>query len=365
MFDFENVIHQIELTDPRTICVVGKHKSGRDEILELSLPEKLTVAPSHEGLVKNSDLRMKSGGFTIAPVIQMKALWNQRKVIVSEKDQIGAAIYNLGSEDSDLITRFGSLTCDLVTPLMALNNQELVLLTTRTKRDLVAIDLTVNTMLYKLSVDSTSETQCGFEPSFVSENLAALCERNGGSVFLHDVRAGKMCGNFSPAKQNLGNKNIVTRELWTVSTGYINKTSSSSANGENSNPKLGLLSAMGKLLIYDIRNTDIAMCESDIGKFIDIASRAENANGRLPVMNFSPDDMNRVSLSGFDENVYIYDASCTETFKTIFVHDGHVRQSDQLSCCVTSHMWYKENIVISASDNCWLHCWQFIPDALS
>jgi hypothetical protein len=72
MFDFENVIHQIELTDPRTICVVGKHKSGKDEILELSLPEKLTVSPSNEGLFKNSDLRMKSGGFTIAPVVQVK-----------------------------------------------------------------------------------------------------------------------------------------------------------------------------------------------------------------------------------------------------------------------------------------------------
>jgi hypothetical protein len=72
MFDFESTIQQIELTDPNTICVVGKHKSGRYEILELSLPEKLTVAPSHEGLVKNSDLKMKSGGFTVAPVVQVK-----------------------------------------------------------------------------------------------------------------------------------------------------------------------------------------------------------------------------------------------------------------------------------------------------
>jgi hypothetical protein len=72
MFDFENVIHQIELIDPRTVCVAGKQKSGKDEILELSLPEKLTVSPSHEGLVKNSDLQMRSGGFTIAPVIQVK-----------------------------------------------------------------------------------------------------------------------------------------------------------------------------------------------------------------------------------------------------------------------------------------------------
>lgn len=72
MFDFENVIQHIELMDPRTICVAGKHKSGRCEILELYLSEKLTVASCNEGLVKNSDLKMRSGGFTIAPIFQVK-----------------------------------------------------------------------------------------------------------------------------------------------------------------------------------------------------------------------------------------------------------------------------------------------------
>jgi hypothetical protein len=35
----------------------------------------------------------------------MKALWTQRKVIVSEKDQTGAAIYHLGSADSGMKPR--------------------------------------------------------------------------------------------------------------------------------------------------------------------------------------------------------------------------------------------------------------------
>jgi hypothetical protein len=34
----------------------------------------------------------------------MKALWNQRKMIISEKNQTGAAIYNLGSADSGMKT---------------------------------------------------------------------------------------------------------------------------------------------------------------------------------------------------------------------------------------------------------------------
>jgi len=32
----------------------------------------------------------------------MKALWNQRRIIVSEKDQTGAAIYKLGSAESGM-----------------------------------------------------------------------------------------------------------------------------------------------------------------------------------------------------------------------------------------------------------------------
>ncbi|XP_021915907.1 WD repeat-containing protein 73-like isoform X3 [Zootermopsis nevadensis] len=335
MFDFENIIQQIELSDPSTICVVGKHKSGKHEVLELSLPEKLTVAPSHEGLVKNSDLKLKSGGFTVAPVVQMKVLWNQRRIIVSEKDQTGVAIYNLGSANS-----------------------------ATTQRDFVVIDLAVNAILYKLSIDSTNETECGLEPSFVSENLAALCDRNSGSIFLHDVRASKTCGNFSPATQNF-NESRVGRKLWTVKTTYCNKKSLSSAHGGVNNPKLGIASTMGDLVIYDLRNTSVAVCESNIGKVIDIQSHTGDFYSQVPVINFSPDDETQVSSSGFDGNVYVYNVSCTEKFKTVFVHDGHIKQSDGVNCRVTSHMWYQENIVISAADNSWLHCWQFIPDALS
>jgi WD40 repeat protein len=150
-----------------------------------------------------------------------------------------------------------------------------------------------------------------------------------------------------------------------VRTSYNNnKESLSCAGSGNSNVKLGLASNMGKLIIYDLRNSDVAMCEANIGKVIGIQPCTEDHNNYLPVINFSPDVGTQVSLSGFDENVYIYDVSCSEKFKTVFVHDGHLKQSSQVNCRVTSHIWYKENTVISASDNSGLHCWQFIPDVL-
>jgi WD40 repeat protein len=170
--------------------------------------------------------------------------------------------------------------------------------------------------------------------------------------------------SFILAQQNLGNESRVTGELWTVRTSYNNKESLSWASSGNSNSKLGLVSTMGKLIMYDLRNTDVAVCEADIGRVIGIQPSTEDPNSCVPVISFSPDVETQVSLSGFDENVYIYDVSCTEKFKTIFVHDGHLKQSGQVNCYVTSHIWYKENTVISASDNSGLHCWQFIPDAL-
>jgi hypothetical protein len=84
---------------------------------------------------------------------------------------------------------------------MALNNQERVLLTATTQRDLVVIDLAMNAIICKLSIDSTNESECGLEPAFVSENLAALCDRDSGIIFLHDIRASKACGSFSPGKE--------------------------------------------------------------------------------------------------------------------------------------------------------------------
>lgn len=147
-------------------------------------------------------------------------------------------------------------------------------------------------------------------------------------------------------------------------TSCNNKQSLFWASSGNSKLKLGLASSMGKLLTYDLRNTDVAVCEADIGRVIAVQSSTEDPNSRLPVLNFSPDVETQVSLSGFDGNVCIYDVSCTEKFKTIFVHDGHVKLSGEVLTGVTSHIWYKENTVISASDNGRLHCWQFVPDAL-
>ena len=126
-------------------------------------------------------------------------------------------------------------------------------------------------------------------------------------------------------------------------------------NGSN----LGLLSRQGKLVIYDVKNPQTSLCSHDLGGVC-----TEN-NLAVPQLNFSPDCSSVVSVSGFDDKVYIFNVSNGDQLKTVFVHDGHRHHR---GCgedgFVTCHLWYKNNTVISSSRNNSLQCWQFPPQAL-
>ncbi|PSN42420.1 hypothetical protein C0J52_11735 [Blattella germanica] len=317
MFDVENVIKHIELSDPKSICIVGEQKSGKHEILELSLPDKITVAPSQEGL--------------------MKTLWNLRKIIISETGHGGVSVYKF--------------TCDLVAPLMAINSQQLTLLASKGRSNLVLMDVNTNMTVHNTSL-SVNEAESWIEPSFVSETTAALCNRLTGDVSLHDIRMGKTCSATPHAKYIPGYESKV-EELWSMGNSTVNKVNTSLRNDST---KLGILSSQGKLVIYDLRTSESPLCRADIGK---VCSQEETV---VPTLNFS-DDSSNISLSGFDDKVYVFNVSSTDQFKCTFVHDGHKQQNTSgANCFVTCHTWYKENIVLSASENNSLHCWQFIPN---
>lgn len=339
MFVVENVIRQIELSDMRSMCVVGEHKSGKHEILELSLPDKITVESCQEGLVKNSDLKMRSGGYTLAPVTQMKALWNQKKIIVSMEEQTGASLYNLESEESDLISRVCTLKCDLVSPFVALNNKGLVLLTAKDKTDIMVMDIEKNQIVYNNSL-SENEPHVWLEPCFVSENLAALCNRYTGTVILQDIRSSQLSAVLSNVAGD--------GDLWTMASSGDNKITSTVNNAA----ALGLLSRMGKLVLYDIRKSETPSHSCDIGKICN----------SVPTLKLSPDNSHVVSVSGFDDNVYIFNISHDGHLSTVFVHDGHKHHSGCVrDTSVTCHLWYRDSTIISAALNKSLQCWQFIP----
>lgn len=81
-------------------------------------------------------------------------------------------------------------------------------------------------------------------------------------------------------------------------------------------------------------------------------------------MSISPSDLNRFSVCGFDENVYICELKDGEV-EVIFTHDGHPYSKDEFEPNVSSvsALWIPfvtANTIASCADNTSLQCWQFL-----
>lgn len=70
MFETEYVVEQIEFSDARSICVLGRKTTGQSVLSELALPSKL-VDKKKSIVAMNSDLKIKSGVFPAAPIAQV------------------------------------------------------------------------------------------------------------------------------------------------------------------------------------------------------------------------------------------------------------------------------------------------------
>ena len=65
----------------------------------------------------------------------------------------------------------------------------------------IKLDIDKNQVVYKSVIEN--EAKIWLEPCFVSENLAALCNRYTSSVTLHDMRTSNPCSTISYGKNLL------------------------------------------------------------------------------------------------------------------------------------------------------------------
>ncbi|XP_067009099.1 WD repeat-containing protein 73 [Anabrus simplex] len=345
MFDFENTPLHLQLSDAKSICVASRDSSGRNDILELSLPEKLTVPPEQEGLVKSCDFKMKCGGYTKSPLFQMEVLFEKKQVLTSEKNEFGVAIYDLGSEKPGVVSWIGRTLCDLVSPRISYNKGSLVAMVSTDREDLVL--MSTDDSRIKESIKWTQGDGNGelIKPEFVSPNAVSLCGMKTGTTPVFDVRSKHtscciLLGQAEPCDKT-----------WTVASSFL---SSPHSDDTADLTKLALVSSLGTVIIYDLRNIQEPVCKGNI----DHNMNGSNPPYLLPIcVKFCPTKTSTVSVSGLDENVYVCDVTFPE-LKTIFVHDGHCKHRTANSTLTVSHLWY-EDVIISASENTSVHCWQF------
>nr|CAD7200880.1 unnamed protein product [Timema douglasi] len=348
MFGFENTVHHIEPSCHDRICVAQRHKPDKYEILELSLPEKLLTESHQDCLMKSSDFKVKNGGFIDFKIVQMKVLYDKKILIVSEENASELAVYRLGSENSDLVKKQSHIPTSVESPSLAVNDSNDILASSIGSKNVELI----NTETAQVITSSPLGSEDGrTKPIFVSRNVGGVCSVDSGAVRLKDLRSNSnwslVCKEFS--QRSLIVTNPTDEEYWTVASTYENYFIKQPSE---SNSKLGLLSTQGRLLLYDMRNTNSAFCDKQLEK------RTQHCDEIC--LRFSPDSLLRLSVTGFDENVYVYEIDLPDNLKTVFTHDGHSKQKSSVgNTSVISHLWWRDNLVISAATNNSLHCWRF------
>jgi hypothetical protein len=76
MFELEFPVDAIEIIDDTSICLSGiQNYSKKCELLQLSIPPKLLPKDIEEGLCKDRDFKIISGGYSSSRILQVNAVF--------------------------------------------------------------------------------------------------------------------------------------------------------------------------------------------------------------------------------------------------------------------------------------------------
>ncbi|XP_053404172.1 WD repeat-containing protein 73-like [Mercenaria mercenaria] len=168
------------------------------------------------------------------------------------------------------------------------------------------------------------------------------CCTTKGDIYKCDLRCEKVnvtcCHSVERAQQG----------YWTISK--LNDQSDS----------MFLASTLGDIVVIDSRFMEKCVKKTNI-------RNGQKGNANYFCFQGSPDS-SRISVSGLDGMVYIYNSlekTNDEILEPVFVHEGHVRncESQSESVTVVQHMWYpwQQDLIISTATDSSLHAWQYNP----
>lgn len=107
------------------------------------------------------------------------------------------------------------------------------------------------------------------------------------------------------------------------------------------------MSKNGKIKIFDLRNLS-----NSLNYEIQLSTMKDD---QLK-LRFNPDNKDVISVSGFDDSIYLYNIKNQMT--EIFRHDGHSQtELCERETIVSDHFWYDDEFVISCALNNSLNCW--------
>ncbi|XP_067889112.1 WD repeat-containing protein 73 isoform X4 [Heterodontus francisci] len=102
VFELQEPTRVIEWIQDRSICVAGCNVGKKNEILELSLPQKL-CAKGNQGLCPERDFTVEHGGFSQRPIYELKHVAGTSILVSSGPPDTSLQVWRLATEESDAI----------------------------------------------------------------------------------------------------------------------------------------------------------------------------------------------------------------------------------------------------------------------
>ncbi|CAC5381897.1 unnamed protein product [Mytilus coruscus] len=342
MYDLQHPVTCMDWVDDKSL-VVATSSDFRNEILELSVPDKLLSNDLESaGLLKDRDFRQKNGGFSTCKICCIKHIPQSSKVCTSDETNTGIQVWEIGSNGTDLIK-----------PVESLKSQH--------------VDKSNKKCFAKIAVNENNPSCIVFGSSL--NNLCCLDVEKGTT---HEV----ICDKTEFMETS------VIREIRFIDFREKQVKADNDRNS-NSNPVcekdsywtmditvdlVYRLSSAGSIVISDVRNGNDSILQE-----INTQHQSKTKDTEISI-KASPQQQQKVSLSGFDGNVYIYDTQKSPVHEfgysftePIFNHQGHEKNCSDQSDIIKSlaHLWHpwKPGLIMSSASDGSLHAWEYcIPN---
>ncbi|CAL8114112.1 unnamed protein product [Orchesella dallaii] len=403
MFELEFPLDAFEIINETSLCVSGVQSySKRCEILQLCVPPKLLRSENEEGLCKDRDFKILSGGYAESRIKQIKCLPKYPKLVATLQDEYnGVIIHEVGDDDRATILEKSRLSAGAAGSPVPFGNKHV-------GKSLCSMDnriilgapqnskaggsilihewetgsdesLTRDTPTSTFKIwENASNLRCGHIIKMKGWDMnTCIFLTNEGTVALYDLRNGKEQPDlfFHVTKSPNHAQQQSTSSSTLSSTPTIPVIFSFDCIPQQN--MVGILDSCGGYETFDVRcvtpNNETNLSRTLLPEFTTLAGvYPEWFNIEYePLTEMREKKRNRFIISGtkkecvpvFREPEISSDLdskpsseSC-QSVESVFSHDGHSKP-------VSHSIWHPvaKNLVFSASVDAVLHAWQFISE---
>ncbi|XP_078258063.1 integrator complex assembly factor WDR73 [Rhinoraja longicauda] len=344
VFELQEATRVLEWIHNTGVCVAGYGSGRRNEILQLSLPQKLS-AKQKQGLCSDRDFGVERGGFSHRPVYQLKhvpgdQLCVRSLLVTSGPPDTSLQVWSLGTSKSEGVQLQSPrpLTAPVGSGwsrLSVTGSPSPRVLHGSTLANLSLLDLHTRTELTTAAPTGLDAGEAVSELELLDGCTFLVCTESG-RLGIGDTR---QCPALtSPPSLAAGSGH------WTLAL-------------EPGGTAVGRLSSSGQLVLTDRRDLSTALAWAQM----DIAQTPANTDHLC--LTWAPHLRYHLAVSGFDGSVRVYDAGRWSQgpvrAEPAFIHRGHGLGTGCTRPAVTAHTWVPghQQALLSAATDGSLHLW--------